>query len=385
MESLVEKPPWKNMEFFKSNREITEIQYEEFDSNISIELLNKKEEINVFEKEHKWELAKKLANPYEMIYTQEEKFPHPNISLIKPLSRSYFKLIEILHSVNFFKDLSKDVQHLRSVHIAEGPGGFIQAFIDIAEQNKKQVKKIYAITLKSDKQYIPGWKKASYFLKKYSDIINISYGQDGTGDIYKRENQLHFIGNVTQKVHLFTADGGFDFSIDYTQQEKQIFQLLLCSFIICFQTLSVNGLCVIKLFDTYSPSTKTLLSLCGSCFKEYSIYKPATSRPCNSERYFIGKKYKSNKVLPILLEIYMNIQKDIYPKMTISDEEAKYIQTISDEFEQKQMECIDLAKNFAEHNENNELYKKYYPIHYQMCIKFCEEFKIPMRPQKIMP
>ena len=81
----------------------------------------------------------------------------------------------------------------------------------------------------------------------------------------------------------------------------------------------------------------------------------------------------------------MNIQKDIYPKMTISDEEAKYIQTISDEFEQKQMECIDLAKNFAEHNENNELYKKYYPIHYQMCIKFCEEFKIPMRPQKIMP
>jgi len=45
---------------------------------------------------------------------------------------------------------------------------------------------------------------------------------------------------------------------------------------------------IIKLFDMYSQATKDLI--CGSAlyFSKWTIYKPATSRPFNSERYFIG-------------------------------------------------------------------------------------------------
>jgi len=379
MDNETEKPPWKSITFFRTKSiDLNNVKFGMFETNIPKGLLEKKEEINRFEEEHKWELAKKLANPYEMVYTQEEKFPYPNISLIKPLSRSYFKLIEILQSINFFGELSKDIQTLRSVHVAEGPGGFIQAFIDMSENQRKKVKKIDAITLKSDKQFIPGWKKAYNFLKKYNNIIKINYGKDGSGDIYIRENRDTFISEIQQKVHLFTADGGFDFSIDYSQQEKQIFKLLVSSFLIAFQTLTINGYCVIKLFDTYSPSTKTLLSLCGSMFKEYSLYKPVTSRPCNSERYFIGKKFKgyNNSIINILNIILINSNNDLYPLLEINIEEKDYIESIEAIYEVQQIECINLAKSMAE---DNNLYKKYYIKYYNMCYKFCKEFKIPTK------
>jgi 23S rRNA U2552 (ribose-2'-O)-methylase RlmE/FtsJ len=373
------KPPWKDIIFFKTKvLDLKEISYTPFESSIPKKLLEKKEEINKYEEEHKWELAKKLANPYEMIYTQEEKFPYPNVSLIKPLSRSYFKLIEILQAIHFYEEMPKEVQMLRSAHVAEGPGGFIQAFIEMSENVRKKVKHVDAITLRSDKQFIPGWKKAYNFLKKYNDIIKINYGKDGSGDIYIKENRDFFISEIQQKVHLFTADGGFDFSVDYSQQEKQIFKLLVASFLICFEVLTMNGYCIIKLFDTYSPSTKTLISICGSMFKEYSLYKPSTSRPCNSERYFIGKKFRgiNSKILNILNIIIINCNNDVYPHIEVSSEEKNYIESIEKIYEVQQIECINLAKEMAE---NNNLYKNYYEKFHNMCYKFCREFKIPTK------
>ena len=376
-----EEPPWKHISFFKPiTKSLRKLLFKEYGSNVPEIIFKKRDEITEFEKEHKWELAKKLANPYEMVYTQEEKFPYPNISLVKPLSRSYFKMIEMLYSTNFLNELTKN-KHIRSAHIAEGPGGFMQAIIDVAEKEQKTVKKMYGITLKSDKYYIPGWKKSTYFLKKYSNIINISYGKDDTGDIYVKENQENFISNINVKVDLFTADGGFDFSFDYTQQEKQIFSLLVCSFIVGIQVLALNGMCIIKIFDTYSIHTKTLISVCGSLFKEYTLYKPATSRPCNSERYFIGKKFKgfNKQVLDNLRTIYDNSLRELYPYIDIEEDELKYIEDISDTYEKKQIEFIDLAKEFAT---NNELYKSYYKENYDKSYNFCKEFRIPIKPMK---
>ena len=380
MEQCVEKPPWKQVTYYKTKPiKKCNIEYSDFCLNIPKELFEKKNEINIYEETHKWELAKKLANPYEMVYTHEEKFPCQNVSLLKPLSRSYFKLIEMLKVTDFLKELPKEVQHLRSAHVAEGPGGFIQGFIDLVEGDKRKVKRVDAITLRSDKQYIPGWKKASNFLRKYSNIINISYGSDDTGDIYRSENQTHFVNTVPQKVHLFTADGGFDFSIDYSLQEKQIFKLLVCSFIIGLQVLTVNGYIIIKLFDTYSESTQTIISLCGSCFKEYTIYKPASSRPCNSERYFIGKKFRgiNHEVIDVLKKINNS---ELYPTMELCSEEKEYINSISKLYETKQIQCIDLAKQFAE---NQALFKNYQADFFNNSLKFCQEFKIPIKSSSL--
>ena len=379
MEDLIQKPPWKSIVFFKPNDLVKKIYiYKSFEDNIPKRLIDKKEEINEYELQHKWELAKKLANPYEMIYTQEEKFPHPNISLLKPLSRSYFKMIEMLEASHFIESIPKEWNHIRSVHIAEGPGGFIQATIDYIQKYKREVKKMYAMTLKSDKHYIPGWKKANTFLKKHNTLLQISYGQDGTGDIYNIENQKFFIKNIDKKVHLFTADGGFDFSINYTYQEKQIFDLLVCSFLIGLQTLTPHGFAVVKIFDTYSPSTKVLINLVGSCFKEYTIYKPATSRPCNSERYFIGKRFigASTHIINTLYNFHESIKKDIFPQTELKHDEIEFIDNISNDYEKIQMDCIDQAKEFAM---NSRLYEDVYEKHFEASYNFCKVFTIPMK------
>jgi hypothetical protein len=49
---------------------------------------------------------------------------------------------------------------------------------------------------------------------------------------------------------------------------------------------------IIKLFDMYSPLTRDLILGTAAHFKSFLIYKPATSRPCNSERYFIAKGFQ---------------------------------------------------------------------------------------------
>lgn len=370
-------PPWVYCKYHKINFLNYDISYNNFECNISNDLINKKNEINQYEEVHKWELAKKLANPYEMVYSQEEKFLYPNLALIKPLSRSYFKMVELLYVSKFFQEF-KQTHFFRSVNVAEGPGGFIQAFIDVTEQNRKKVKKIDAITLRSETHYVPGWKKANSFIKRYSDILHISYGSDNTGNINNYINQDYFVNSLEQKAHIFTADGGFDFSTDYTQQEKLIFQLLISSFIIAFQTLLLNGHCYIKLFDTYSNSTKTLLTICGSCFKEFAIYKPAISRPCNSERYFIGKGLKNNtkKVVDLLKTFQLQLQDNKYPTMSIDETTETYINKISLDLEKKQIEHIDLAKQFAE---NPELHKEYHSKHLEISTKFCKDMKIAIK------
>ena len=90
---------------------------------------------------------------------------------------------------------------------------------------------------------------------------------------------------------MFTADGGFDFSVDYANQEQMAYPLLLSSFTIGLDCLAKGGTMIIKLFDIYSPATIDLFLGTARLFESFTLYKPATSRPCNSERYFIAIGY----------------------------------------------------------------------------------------------
>jgi hypothetical protein len=62
--------------------------------------------------------------------------------------------------------------------------------------------------------------------------------------------------------------------------------------------------------------------------------------------------------------------------MSLSNEEKEYINSISKYYEKKQIECIDLAKQFAE---NQEIFKKYYTKFYNTSVNFCKEFRIPTK------
>jgi hypothetical protein len=57
-----------------------------------------------------------------------------------------------------------------------------------------------------------------------------------------------------------------------------------------------GGFLIIKLFDIYSPATRDLILGSAYFFKDFCLYKPATSRPCNSERYFVGRGFAGNQI-----------------------------------------------------------------------------------------
>ena len=69
-------------------------------------------------------------------------------------------------------------------------------------------------------------------------------------------------------------------------------------------------------------------------------------------------------------------QRVIYPIINIEESEKAYIKNISDTYEQTQIICIDLAKQFAL---NTDLFNNYYHEYYNKSKEFCEEFHIPIK------
>jgi 23S rRNA U2552 (ribose-2'-O)-methylase RlmE/FtsJ len=319
MESIVLRDnsrPWENIKLFRKNNmdisTIFELESKKIIHNILDEeatlheYRNRISEYeNILQNGKNWEYYKKIVNPYELVYTQKkyDDFPE-SICFLKPLSRSYFKMIEMLELINFFQSFRSE--NVRAAHVCEGPGGFIEALFDEAFKNKKKIQTSIAMTLKSKQTNVPGWKRASQFLQKNRNV-RILYGDDDTGDIIKPENQQYFIDYCIHpayggKMNIFTADGGFDFSCDYSKQEKMIFPLLLSSTKIGFEVLKKGGVFILKMFDFYEKATVDLLYLLSCHFNEWTLYKPAMSRPCNPEQYFIGKGFTgcTDEILDIL-------------------------------------------------------------------------------------
>jgi 23S rRNA U2552 (ribose-2'-O)-methylase RlmE/FtsJ len=308
METLFsEKPPWKHVEWVRSPFWATAptLTWGPWIEKQNEEATRVKMTIEVLDREHKWELAKKMVNTYELVYTNgDERLPTP-VCVYQPLSRSYFKMIEMLEVLQFYAQTAKNAQKLRTAHVAEGPGGFIQACIQQSEGRQKEVTATYAMTLKPTTSHVPGWKKATVFLFKHKQV-KVLFGEDGTGDIYKVPNQQAFLTVANPGVHLFTADGGFDFSVDYTQQEQKVFHLLVCSIRVGLQVLRSGGSFVLKLFDCETEHTQALLWILGRHFDEWTLYKPAMTRPCNSERYFLGRGFRG--LSPTARQILADLQ-----------------------------------------------------------------------------
>ena len=118
-----------------------------------------------------WDKAKRRVNPYELVnilgtnILQTEKISkHENYI---PLSRAFFKLTEILLSIDIIPDIYKNKEGVVA-NIAEGPGGFIEAVYK--QRSVIGIKdSIYGITLVSKNKNIPGWdqlqRRKKHFFK----------------------------------------------------------------------------------------------------------------------------------------------------------------------------------------------------------------------------
>ena len=236
-----------------------------------------------------WDNSKKYTNPYEFIHTNIPNTKN-SICKIKPISRAFFKLIEIYNTHNL---LSNDNTPIRSFHLAEGPGGFIEA-TTFLRHNQNDI--YYGMTLLEEKNInVPGWNKVDFLLKKYPNI-KLLKGVDGMGNLYNENNLKYVIQNFAGSMDIITGDGGFDFSADFNKQESIAFRLIFTQVIYAVIMQKKGGHFVLKIFDIFEDCTIDILYLLNTFYEKVIIMKPYTSRYANSEKYIICKNFKYENI-----------------------------------------------------------------------------------------
>ena len=263
-----------------------------------VNLLLYKNKIDELEDTKLWDRAKKFSNDYELIHLPNKRNKKDSIALYEPLSRSYFKMLEMIIDHKLIHDTEK----INVCCLAEGPGGFIECINNYRETKDR----IVGITLKSTNREIPGWKKSKNFLKN-NQHINITYGKDDTGDLYKLENIQYLKYMFSDDCMLVTADGGFDFSTDFNNQESMSYRIIFCEIVSALHLQKIGGHFVCKIFDIHTELTVKFLWILSLCYGEVIITKPYTSRPANSEKYIICKFFKG--IPPDFLNKLFNLVK----------------------------------------------------------------------------
>ena len=76
------------------------------------------------------------------------------------------------------------------------------------------------------------------------------------------------------------------------KQEIHSSKIILAEIIMCFNIQEIGGTFIIKFFDLFNSITIKLLYIIYMHYHDIYLYKPLTSRPANSEKYIIAKKFK---------------------------------------------------------------------------------------------
>ena len=236
-----------------------------------------------------WDNSKKYTNPYEFIHTNIPNTKN-SICKIKPISRAFFKLIEIYNTHHL---LPSNEETIKTFHLAEGPGGFIEATTYL-RNNQNDL--YYGMTLLEEKNMnVPGWNKVDFLLKKYPNI-KLLKGVDQKGDLYNENNLQYVINNYANSMHIITGDGGFDFSADFNKQESTAFRLIFTQVIYALVMQKKGGHFVLKIFDIFEDCTIDILYLLNTFYEKVIVMKPYTSRYANSEKYIICKFFKYDNI-----------------------------------------------------------------------------------------
>ena len=171
----------------------------------------------------------------------EKQISPTRTSHYRPISRAFYKLWEIIHDFKLFSKTGTRENPDTSLcygALAEGPGGFVEAFHvyrSMFDKGLHRGDKAVCISIRPsrDNQEAPTWSKA-YRVFKNLPGIHYEYGADGTGDILQPNNIDHYCQAFQEhtkeyggRAHFVTGDGGFDFSQQFSEQDHLAFPLIL--------------------------------------------------------------------------------------------------------------------------------------------------------------
>lgn len=296
----------------------------------------------------------RFINPYELLgYTVS---PRPPITWGKnyrfPSSRAYYKMYEILH--NLKKDvftpykingfLPKDYY---CAHIAEGPGGFIEAMTTyfnlnrLDDGNDSYENHWKAITLKDTEA------QSLQFDLPYNVRKNIIYGPNpsSNGDITNPENSKYFADKVKsisngKGAMIITADGGME--VERYDKEVEHLQLFWGEVITALACQREGGIFILKTYNLFYEWSAIMVYLLGAHYKNVDIIKPGSSRVCNNEKYIVCTDFKgiSDKLLNQLFESMNSVS---FPSVNMPESFTKSLKNINKTFFTFQSQYVNRA------------------------------------------
>jgi 23S rRNA U2552 (ribose-2'-O)-methylase RlmE/FtsJ len=248
------------------------------------------------------------------------------------INRAFYKYWEIVQEFNL--DYS---QEELVIHLAEAPGGFIQASNYLISEtrksknksknvvdnegfttvNLKKHKREYNIISMSLNKDLPIYK--NYNLPSYNTVLQkskilLTYGIDNTGDLTNIEN-IKFLSDLVKKskkkVSIITADGGFDEGTEFNNKEQLHYSLIIHEIIGALILGNTGTHFVLKMYDIYTRTSLEILYLLNYIYKDIFIFKPKTSRPTNSEKYIVCKYMNADLVTDELLEKLFKLSIDL--------------------------------------------------------------------------
>lgn len=227
--------------------------------------------------------ARSAANPYEALGRAQF------------LNRSALKLVNMDHLFRWTTAIRHDelttpaTAAFAFADICGGPGGFSEYLLwRAAHRPNVGAVRGYGISLR-DTNGTCDWKLPALSpldvteaaRSQLSVSFEISYGADGTGDLYTLANVHHF-RDVVRTAHplgvdLVVADGGFQDARDVDNQERVMTRLVLAETLTMFTILKAGGSFVCKTFELATPAMLQLVWLVHQCFDKIAVIKPIVS------------------------------------------------------------------------------------------------------------
>ena len=336
-------------------------------------------------KERDWDVFKKYTNPYEYIHTIVPNRRY-SVSSYKALSRSYFKMVEMIRGFALLpKRTFLNNAPIRTFHLAEGPGGFIEAVCLYRSNPEDQY---VGMTILEDEKddNVPAWRKSEPFLRQNPNVA-IEVGADKTGNLLRIANFDHCVAKYGGSIDFITADGGFDFSEDFNHQELTIVQLLWGQVAYALVLQKPGGHFVLKMFDSFFQATVDILYLLSAFYEEVHVVKLRTSRVGNSEKYVVCKRFrnqsKQTPFLPFIRTAFLKCiesNPDHYCARVLNTELSRVflikLEEINAVFGQQQIENIHFTLSLIDKSGKHERVEKIIAQNVQKCIQWCIEHGI---------
>jgi hypothetical protein len=238
---------------------------------------------------------------------------------------------------------------------------------------------------------IPAWKKTDIFLRNNKNVF-IEYGADNTGNILSLENLIGCKEKYKSSMEFITADGGFDFSIDFNKQEMNIAKLLFAQVCYAITMQKKDGCFVLKIFDCFMQHSTDILYILSSFYNKVYMMKPNTSRHANSEKYIVckefmysscdsffpyihnafGKMMASNDVPNLNVSRFLNIQIPLYYSSKVEEYNAI--------FGQQQIENIHYTITMLDNKHNQDKIDALVKGNIQKCIQWCTKYGVQYTP-----